>query len=157
LHKSNYIMDYLQEKIQKILDDYILSRKLRKTKERNTILSLIYEYPQHFTVEELYIFMKKKQIDISRATLYNTIELLLECSLIKKHQFDDRSFFYEKAYKKHQHDHIICKKCGKIVEFCDPRLNQIIEDIAQINSFEILSHELYLFGICDECKKMFYD
>ena len=146
-------MDHLQEKVQKILDDYIASKKLRKTKERNIILSLIYQYPYHFTVEELYIYMKKKQIKISRATLYNTIDLLLECNLIKKHLFDDRSFFYEKAYKKHQHDHIICKKCSKIVEFCDPRLNQIIEDIAQINSFEINNHELYLYGLCEECKK----
>ena len=146
-------MDYLQEKIQKILDDYILSRKLRKTKERNTILSLIYEYPQHFTVEELYIFMKKKQIDISRATLYNTIELLLDCNLVVKHQFGKNIAQFERAFQCGQHDHLIDIDSGRVIEFCDPRISEIIRTACELNNFTPQYHSLYIYGNLKEKDK----
>lgn len=140
------------EEIKKILEKYLRSNNLRRTKEREIILEEIYNYSKHFTIEELYIFLKNKGYKISRATVYNTIDVLLQCGLIKRHLFDQRSVYYEKSYRVSQHDHIICKNCGEIIEFCDPRLNTLISDLANIYNFQIISHELYLFAICKKCK-----
>lgn len=143
----------LQKKVTSIFTDFLKINQLRKTPERFKILNEIYELEEHFTVEQLYSIMKKKNYRVSRATLYNTIEILGECNLLKKHQFEEKTAFYEKAYKSRQHDHLICKECGKIIEFCDPRLYEIQEDISSLKNFKVTYHELYLYGICSDCLK----
>lgn len=146
-------MKNTQEQIKEIFTNYIAEKKLRKTPERFKILHEIYEHDNHFTIEELFLLMKSKNYRVSRATLYNTVELLIESGLIKKHQFNGKTYFYEKAFKSSQHDHIICQKCGKIVEFCDPRIHEIKSDIGELYEFEISNHEIYFYGICNDCKK----
>ncbi|MCE9538166.1 MAG: transcriptional repressor, partial [Bacteroidetes bacterium] len=98
----------------------------------------------------LYIQMKNKKYRVSRATLYNTIELLLNCSLVTKHQFGKNLAQFEKSYEFKQHDHLICQDCEKVFEFCDPRLQQIQETAGDILGFKIDHHSLNLFGKC--CK-----
>lgn len=146
-------MENIQKVVRNILENYLILKKQRKTKERFIILEEIYNFEGHFSIEELYLLMKNKKLNISRATMYNTIELLLECDLINKHQFDLRSTLYEKSFKLKQHDHMICKECGKIFEFCDPRISEIISDIAEIYNFYADYHELYIHGLCAECQK----
>lgn len=138
--------------VKNIFSQYLINNSLRKTPERFKILEEIYLQDAHFTIEELYFMMKKKKYRVSRATLYNTVELLSECSLIKKHQFNTKTNFYEKAFKSSQHDHLICTECGKIIEFCDPRIYEIEKDISDIYDFKISNHELYFFGTCSECE-----
>ncbi len=140
------------EQVKTIFTNYLKTNKLRKTPERYKILEEIYKYDGHFTIEEFYFFLKNKNYRVSKATLYNTFDLLLECNLIKKHQFNSKSNFYEKSYKSRQHDHLICTKCGQIIEFCDPRIHEIIEDISELYNFSISEHELYLFGLCENCR-----
>ncbi len=140
------------EQVKTIFTNYLKTNKLRKTPERYKILEEIYRYDGHFTIEEFYFFLKNKNYRVSKATLYNTFDLLLECNLIKKHQFNSKSNFYEKSYKSSQHDHLICTKCGQIIEFCDPRIHEIIEDISELYNFSISEHELYLFGLCENCR-----
>jgi Fur family ferric uptake transcriptional regulator len=145
-------MNDIQESVKEIFENYLKKSKCRRTPERFKILFEIYQLKEHFSVEQLYLLMKNKNYNVSRATLYNTVELLTECKLIKKHQFSERTFFYEKSLKNAQHDHLMCNKCGKIIEFCDPRIQEIINDVSEQNKFDILSHELYFYGICSECK-----
>ncbi len=139
------------EQVVEIFKQYLAENSLRKTPERFKILEEIYLQDGHFTIDELYFMMKSKNYRVSRATLYNTVELLIECKLIKKHQFNSKINFYEKAYKSSQHDHLVCIECGKIVEFCDPRIYEIEKDISELYNFKIANHELYLFGLCSEC------
>ena len=92
--------------------------------------------------------MKDKKYRVSRATVYNTIELLLDCNLVVKHHFGKNISLFEKAYEYKQHDHLICEDCGKVFEFCDPRIQQTRNKMGDILGFTISSHALNLFGRC---------
>ena len=94
--------------------------------------------------------MKNKKYRVSRATLYNTIELLIESKLVRKHQFGKNQSQYEKSLISGQHDHLICNKCNKVIEFCDPRIQNIKDTVENVLNFKISNHSLNLYGECKD-------
>ncbi len=139
----------LLEEVKAIFTSYIEKHSLRKTPERYTILEEIYKREDHFDAEELFIHMKNQNYRVSRATVYNTLELLVNCDLVTKHMFGKNMAQYEKSYGYKQHDHLICVDCGDVLEFCDPRIHQIKQTMGELLNFDVVHHSLNLYGKCN--------
>jgi len=147
-NSNNLKINTLQEidKVKKLLTQYLEENKHRKTPERYAILEEIYSIDEHFDIDYLFKIFKEKQFRVSKATLYNTLELLLDAGLVRKHQFGKVQAFYEKSYFNKNHDHIIMLDDFQIIEFCDPRIEQIKKDYEEAMNIKIESHSLYLYA-----------
>ena len=145
-------MSDLLAEVKQRFSRYLEQNNNRKTHERFAILEEIYTNQTHFDAETLYVHMKKNSYRVSRATVYNTIDVLLECKLIQKHQFGNNVALFEKTYGVPPHHHLICTECQKIVEFEDPIVDQISLKITQTNHFSLENTRFNLFGLCQECR-----
>ena len=137
--------------VTRILDNYLEVTHHRKTPERYTILRAIYSYKGHFTLDELKDYLAEKcGFPVSRATLYNTLNLFLEIRLVMRHRLQG-STKYEAYYGNNNHCHQICTLCGKVTEIVSPEIVSAIDSI-HLKRFRKDGFNLYVYGVCSTCQ-----
>ena len=142
--------DRIKDTVKQVLTEYLQKNGHRKTPERYAILDSIYSIKGHFNIETLLQYMaEKEKFRVSRATLYNTIILLIDAGLVIKHQFGNTSQ-YERSYNNETHHHMICTSCGKVSEFEDENLKQAIAQ-RKSKGFQSTHYSLYIYGLCSKC------
>lgn len=142
----------LREQVKSEFLDYLTTRKHRKTPERFAVLDFIYSSKGHFDMDSLYNSMNESSFRVSRATLYNTIELLLDCGLVIKHQFGANVSQYEKAHGNENHDHLICTRCGEVKEYKNSNLFAPAQQ-KKLKRFQVSYYSMYIYGLCYKCQK----
>lgn len=138
--------------VKEIFRTYLKEKGQRQTPERFMVLEEIYSSDGHLDADEIFFNMKNSGTRVSRATVYNTLDLLIECGLVQRQQFGKNQYYYERSFAYQQHDHMICKECGVVIEFCDPRILEIQKLMEKIYDFKVEGHSLHLFGTCKDVK-----
>jgi Fur family ferric uptake transcriptional regulator len=129
-------------------------RGLKSTAQRDDIARVFFGARGHRSVEELYGAVKRVNPRVGYATVYRTLRLLKECGLAAERHFNDGQARYEAVEEaQHHHDHIICERCGKIVEFASEELERLQERIARFLGFAVSRHKMELYGICADCRE----
>ena len=128
-------------------------RGLKSTAQRDDIARVFFGAEGHLSVEELYAAVRRVNPRVGYATVYRTLKLLKECGLAAERHFDDGQARYEPLEAAQHHDHIICERCGKIVEFASEELERLQERIGRFLGFVVGRHRMELYGICAECRE----
>jgi len=138
---------------EKRFQDHLRRRGLRLTRERRAVLREIEDLNGHFEPEQLLVRLREKGIPVSRASVYRTLPLLLDCGLIEEAVYKDRKTRYEKCQGRDHHDHLICTSCGKIIEFLSEPIESLQDEICRGHGFSPVSHTLEIRGLCDSCSE----
>jgi len=125
-------------------------RGLKSTSQRDDIARAFFEIGHHISAEELYAEVKKRNPHVGYATIYRTLRLLKECELVQERHFDEGQARYESVSERH-HDHFICEKCGKIIEFENESIERLQELVARELKARLTRHKMELYGLCSEC------
>ena len=141
------------EKEVKIFEDYLKTKNLKHSHQRREILHIFLNIDRHLTANELYQIVQKKYPSIGYATIYRTLKLLCECGLCRELKFEDGTTRYEHLYGHQHHDHLICTKCGRLIEVVDQEIEHLQEKLAKLHGFYLERHRMELYGICKRCKK----
>lgn len=136
-----------------IFSRFLKQKGLSVTKQRRLVLDQVFVNHNHFEAEEIAELLRKRNLRVSRATVYRTLTHLEQCSLIRKVDLGHGHSHYEHILGHEHHEHLYCEKCGKLLEFSDPTLEGRINKIAESNRFTITSHTVQIFGICRNCSK----
>jgi Fur family ferric uptake transcriptional regulator len=132
--------------------DYLLTQGLKTTQQRELILDEFLRSTSHLSTEELYLRLRRKNPRIGYATVHRTLKLFAECGIAEQRHFGDGQARYEASDHDEHHDHLICVTCGKIVEFEDPRIEELQVEVAGGHGFTIERHRLELYGCCADCR-----
>ena len=136
---------------EKSFSEFLEKKDLKLTSQRRTILNQAMR-EGHFSAEDLLEFSKKEDPTVSKATVYRTLALLKESNIVEEQDFGEGKKLYERATGRKHHDHLICIKCGRIIEFENEAIERLQDSEAKKNAFKIVYHSLKLFGFCQSCK-----
>lgn len=137
--------------LQARLADYMDRHGLRSTAQRRLVTDTFFRSAEHLSIEDLLARVRKKDPKVGYATVYRTLKLLKESGLANERNFGDGVSRYEVSYDDEHHDHLICTKCGKIVEFEDDRIEHLQDELARNHGFELTAHKHELYGLCTDC------
>jgi Fur family ferric uptake transcriptional regulator len=136
-----------------VFRQWIKEQGLKATSQREDIAQVFFATNRHVSVEELYGAVRQVNPRVGYATVYRTVKLLKECGLAAERHFADGQARFENLEEERHHDHIICERCGRIVEFVQPQIEQLQEKVAQRFGFVATTHKMEIYGICQECRE----
>lgn len=139
------------EHFRALLHAHMVKKGLRSTDQRKIIVETFFKAPHHISIEELLAEVRVQDPRVGYATVYRTLKLLAECGVAHERRFGDGLARYELADEASHHDHLICLECGKIVEFEEPRIEKLQDEVGKSHGFELRSHKHELYGVCPEC------
>jgi Fur family ferric uptake transcriptional regulator len=134
-------------------EEFLKSKELKYTSERKSIVKAMFSFYKHFDVEELFEKLRKQGNNVSRATIYRTIPLLIQSGLITETLRCQDKISYENVFNKKHHDHLLCVKCGKIIEFYNEKIEKLQEEVCRQHNFVPIEHRLGIKGYCEDCYK----
>ncbi len=138
--------------VNDLFERFLRDNRLKHTAQRLKIVKRAFSMPKHFSAEDLYHVLKRERTNVSKATVYRTLKLLVEAHFLDELEIGAREAkFYEPVLGRDHHDHMICLRCGRIIEFADPKIERLQDDAARDKQFRVLSHSLKLFGLCVDC------
>ncbi len=137
---------------KEILVEYLSEKKLRPTRERLTLLDEVMRTSGHFDADQLFAGMNARGVQVSRATVYNTLDLFVDCGLISRYSFGENHSRYEKAFGRPRHDHLICLECGDIIEFVNEKVDRLQQEVCAEHKFKPHNSTLQIFGVCSRCQ-----
>lgn len=137
---------------KEIFEKFLVRKNLRETPQRGLILDEFLKLEDHITAEQLYDIVKKRDRTVGQATVYRVLKLLVEGGLAREVDFGDGVMRYEHHYGHQHHDHLVCRRCGRTVEVCDPVIEELQQRLAAQHGFSLLDHEMYLYGLCEKCR-----
>jgi Fur family transcriptional regulator, ferric uptake regulator len=138
----------------KIFDRFVAERGLKSTRQRSLIIETFFNLDGHLSVEELWAKVRATDARVSVATVYRTMKLLGESGLASARNFGDGQTRYEAAVGRHHHDHLICTRCGTIVEFENDQIERLQDAVAKRHAFRVTSHKMELYGLCRACQRL---
>lgn len=142
--------EFAEEK--KVFLDHIRKAGLRRTEQRDLILTTFLRTEEHLSIDGLYRLVKKKDPQVGYTTVYRTLKLLTEAGLAREVAFGDGTTYYEHHYDHEHHDHIICTGCGQIAEFFSAEIEELQDAIAESLGFKPTHHSLRMWGLCGKCR-----
>jgi Fur family ferric uptake transcriptional regulator len=145
---ANSSLDRFREQ----LSAHMSKKGLRSTDQRRVIVETFFKAPNHVSIEELLSKVRSQDPKIGYATVYRTLKLLTECGVAFERRFGDGLTRYELADDDSHHDHLICVECGDIIEFEEPRIEALQEEIASRYGFELRNHKHEMYGVCGKCR-----
>ncbi len=132
---------------------YLRSHRIKYTRPRRAILKAALRQHVHFEAEQLLALLHQSDEKVAKATIYRTLPLLVDCGILKQVRFSDDQAHYEHIYGEPPHDHMVCRRCGRIVEFAGRRVEQLRDEIARENNFHAVAHRFVISGYCETCVK----
>jgi Fur family ferric uptake transcriptional regulator len=137
---------------KELLQKYLHEKGLKSTTQRDDIIDVFFKTSTHINLEELLKRVRRRNPKVGYATVYRTMKLLTECGIAIERQFGDGQTRYEHIPDDSHHDHCICVKCGKIIEFENQKIEHLQKEIAEKLSFTVSNHKLELYGFCSKCR-----
>ncbi len=137
---------------RQIFRKYLERRGLKLTAERRALFDELFARHEHFEADELLVRLRAKHTKISRATIYRTLDLLVESGIVGRVRIGESGYRYERLRAGEHHDHLICTECGRVIEFYEPRIEVLQDEVCDRYGFLAISHSHQLRGICRRCR-----
>jgi Fur family ferric uptake transcriptional regulator len=136
-----------------VFSRYLREKNLKLTPQRAMILDTLLDHPGHLSAEEIYQRARERQPNVGFATVYRTLKHLTLCGLARELDFGEGRVKYEREFNREHHDHMICTTCGSYIEFLNPQIEELQEQVSRKHGFRITSHRMQLYGFCQQCQK----